>query len=256
MNPFSLEGSRGLVIGIANNQSIAWGCAQALAAQGATLAVTYLNEKAEPHVRPLAEKLDAPIILPCDVTHPGELEAVFEAVQSRWGKLDFALHAIAYARKDDLYGRYLDCSADGFAHAMSVSCHSFLRMARLAEPLMKAGGCLLTLTFSGSERYMPGYGVMGPAKAALECSVKYLAAELGAQGIRVNALSAGPIRTRAASGIPDFDALQGEMVKRTFIGRPVTIEEVGQAAAFLVSRAARATTGTIHYVDGGLHQSG
>jgi enoyl-[acyl-carrier protein] reductase I len=251
MQGFSLKDRCGLVVGIANDQSIAWGCARRFAAHGARLAVTYLNTKAEPHVRPLAEEVEAPIILPCDVTRPGELEAVFEAIRSQWGKLDFLLHAIAYARKEDLNGRMVDCSEEGFAHAMSVSCHSFIRMARLAEPLMTAGGSLLTLTFQGSERAVKGYGLMGPVKAALESSVKYLAAELSPGGIRVNALSPGPIQTRAASGIPGFDQLMDQMVARSMTGRPVTIDDVGNAAVFLASDAAASTTGTIQFVDGG-----
>jgi enoyl-[acyl-carrier protein] reductase I len=172
MEPFSLQGKRGLVVGIANDRSIAYGCARCVVAQGATVAVTYLNEKAEPYVRPLAEALRAPIIARCDVTKPGELEAVFDAMRTQWGEFDFLVHAIAYARKEDLTGRIVDCSAEGFAHAMLVSCHSFLRMARLAEPLMPHGGSLVTLTFYGSEKSVEGYGLMGPVKAALESSVK------------------------------------------------------------------------------------
>jgi enoyl-[acyl-carrier protein] reductase I len=256
MDPLSLSAKKGLVVGIANDRSIAWGCARQFAARGATLAITYLNEKAEPHVRPLAEQLQAPIIARCDVTKPGELETVFDAIRHAWGRLDFLVHAIAYARKDDLHGRLIDCPEEGFAYAMSVSCHSFVRMAHLAEPLMRDGGALLTLTFSGSERVTPGYGLMGPVKAALESCTKYLAAELGSQRIRVNALSPGPIATRASSGIPGFDTMMADIVARSFTGQPVTIDDVGHAAAFLVSDAAAAITGTIHYIDGGFHSSG
>lgn len=256
MNAFSLQQKRGLVVGIANDRSIAYGCARSFVAQGATLAITYLNEKAEPHVRPLAKQLGAPIVARCDVTKPGELEAVFDTIRAEWGTLDFLVHAIAYARKEDLTGRIVDCSAEGFAHAMTVSCHSFLRMAQLAEPLMTNGGSLVTLTFYGSEKMVEGYGLMGPVKAALESSVKYLAVELGAKGIRVNALSSGPIATRAASGIPGFDALMARMVARTPHGRAVTIDDVGHAAAYLVSDAAAAITGTVHFVDGGYHSLG
>jgi enoyl-[acyl-carrier protein] reductase I len=256
MDAFSLQGKRGLVVGIANDRSIAYGCAKAFVARGAMLAVTYLNEKAEPHVRPLAEQLHVPIIARCDVTKPGELEAVFDAIRAAWGQLDFFVHAIAYARKEDLNGRMIDCSAEGFAFAMTVSCHSFLRMAQLAEPLMTRGGSLVTLTFHGSEKSVAGYGLMGPVKAALESSVRYLAAELGPQGIRVNAVSSGPIATRAASGIPGFDALMAGMVARTPLGRAVTIDDVGHAAAHLVSGAAQAVTGAVHFVDGGYHSLG
>ena len=200
--------------------------------------------------------MTAPIIMPCDVTRPGELEAVYQAIQERWGQLDFLVHAIAFANKNDLHGRVIDCSEDGFSAAMSISCHSFLRMARLAEPLMTAGGSILTLTFSGSERVVAGYGVMGPVKAALESCVKYAAAELGGRGIRVNALSVGPIQTRAASGIPGFDELMDRVVARSFYGKAVTVDEVGAAASFLVGDDSVSTTGTIHFVDGGYHNSG
>lgn len=203
----TLDGKKGLVVGIANAHSIAWGCAQALHAAGASLAITYLNEKAEPFVRPLAEQIEAPLILPLDVRDDAQTEAVFRAIESDWGKLDFLLHAIAYAPKSDLAGRVADTSRQGFLEAMDISCHSFVRMARLAEPLMRDGGCLLTTTYYGSEKVIPHYNVMGPVKAALESSVRYLAAEMGPRRIRVNALSPGPIATRAASGITHFDEL-------------------------------------------------
>ena len=206
-NTHPLAGKRGLIVGIANEHSIAYGCAKALQAQGASLALTYLNAKAEPHVRPLAEQLNAEIILPLDVEQPGQLEAVFEAMRSRWGHIDFVIHAIAFAPADDLHGRVVDCSAEGFARAMDVSCHSFIRMARLAEPLMPQGGTLVTMSYYGAQKVIPHYGIMGPVKAALEGTVRYLAAELGPKGIRVHAVSAGPIKTRAASGIGEFDTL-------------------------------------------------
>lgn len=255
MDPFSLTGKRGLVVGIANDKSIAYGCAKAFVQRGATLAITYLNEKAEPYVRPLAERLGAKIIAPCNVNNPGELEDVFARIRKAWGRLDFLVHAVAYARKEDLHGRLVDCSEEGFASAAAISCHSFIRMARLAEPLMPDGGSLITLTFHGSEKAVQGYGIMGVIKAALESSVKYIACEFGSKRIRVNALSLGPIQTRAASGIPDFDVLMDRIVQRSFLGRPVTIEDAGNAAVFLASDASRSVTGSIYYVDGGFHSS-
>ena len=203
----SLHGKRGLVVGIANEASIAAGCARAFVAAGANLAATYLNDKALPYVRPVADPLGCKLLLPCDVRIPGQLEAVFERIRTEWGQLDFLLHAIAFAPADDLHGRVVDCSAAGFALAMDVSCHSFLRMVHLAEPLMTAGGCLLTVTFYGSERVVAHYNLMGPVKAALESAVRYTAAELGPKGIRAHAISPGAIRTRAASGIARFDEL-------------------------------------------------
>jgi enoyl-[acyl-carrier protein] reductase I len=248
-----LCGKVGLVVGIANAQSIAYGCAAAFRAAGADLAITYVNAKAEPHVRPLAETLGAPLILPCDVREPGQLEAVFDAVRATWGRLDFLLHSIAYCPKEDLHGRVVDCSADGFAVAMNVSCHSFIRMAKLAEPLMTQGGCLLTATFYGAEKVVENYNIMGPVKAALESSVRYMAAELGPKKIRVHALSPGPIATRAASGISRFDALLEQAAARAPQHQLVTIADVGACAAFLASPAAAAMTGGVHYIDGGYH---
>src|SRR3984957_4323206 len=203
----SLQGKRGLVVGIANDASIAAGCARACVAAGADLAATYLNDKARPHVSAVTDPLGCKLLLPCDVRIPGQLEATFERVRAEWGRLDFLLHAIAFAPADDLHGRVVDCSAAGFGLAMDVSCHSFLRMAHLAEPLMKSGGCLLTVTFYGSERVVQNYNLMGPVKAALESTVRYTAAELGRKGIRANAISPGAIKTRAASGIAHFDEL-------------------------------------------------
>lgn len=249
----SLAGKKGLVIGIANEQSIAWGAAQAFHAAGAELAVTWLNDKARPYVEPLAQQLAAPIQLPLDVQQEGALEAVFAAITARWGKLDFVLHSIAFARKEDLHGRVVDSSRDGFAEAMDVSCHSFLRAARLAEPLMKHGGCLLTMSYLGAEEVIANYGLMGPVKAALESSVRYLATELGPQGIRVSAVSPGPLATRAASGIADFQNLLTDATVRAPLRRLTTIEEVGALCAFLVSDAAASITGDTLYVDAGYH---
>jgi enoyl-[acyl-carrier protein] reductase I len=248
---FSLAGHKALVVGIANDQSIAWGCAQALRAQGADLAVTYLNAKAEPHVRPLAEALGAEIILPLDVSVPGQLDAVFETITTRWGRLDTLLHSIAFAPRDDLHGRVVDCSADGFALAMDVSVHSFLRMIRLAEPLMPSGGTCLSVSFFGSSRVVRHYNMMGPVKAALESAVRYAAAELGEKGISVHALSPGPLKTRAASGIDHFDALIAAATERAPMHQLVTIEDVGAYAAFLASPQARRLTGGVHDIDAG-----
>ena len=249
----SLHGKRGLVVGIANEFSIAAGCARAFVAAGAGLAATYLNDKALPHVRPVTNSLGCKLLLPCDVRVPGQLEASFERIRAEWGQLDFLLHAIAYAPADDLHGRVVDCSAAGFGLAMDVSCHSFLSMARLAEPLMPAGGCLLTVTFYGSERVVANYNLMGPVKAALESAVRYTAAELGPKQIRANAISPGPIRTRAASGIAHFDELLAAEAAAAPEHQLVDIEDVGALAAFLVSDGARRITGTIIPVDGGQH---
>ena len=248
-----LRGKRGLIVGIANEHSIAAGCATALARAGATLAATYLNAKSEPFVRAVTDVLDCPILLPCDVRVPGQLEAVFERIGEEWGGLDFVLHAIAFAPAADLHGRVTDCSAEGFAVAMDVSCHSFLSMAHLAEPLMPNGGCLLAVTFYGSARVVEHYNLMGPVKAALESSVRYVAAELGPRGIRAHAVSPGPIRTRAASGIDRFDTLLDQAAARSPERCLADIEDVGNLAAFLVSDAARHITGTIIPVDGGQH---
>ena len=248
-----LSGKRGLIVGIANDESIAAGCARAFARCGARLGVTYLNEKAAHWVEPVAEALGAEWLAPCDVREPGQLEALFERVRENWGGLDFLLHSIAFAPREDLHGRVVDSSAEGFAMAMDVSCHSFLRMAKLAEPLMADGGCLLCVTFYGSERVVEHYNLMGPVKAALESATRYVAAELGPKGIRAHAISPGPIATRAASGIDRFD----ELLERTAAQAPqrqlVDVDDVGALAAFLVSDAAKRITGTIIPVDGGQH---
>lgn len=252
----SLSGKKGLVVGIANQDSIAYGCAKAFRGAGAELAITYLNAKAEPYVRPLAEALAAPIVAPVDVGTPGQLEALFDSIRKTWGRLDFILHSIAFAARDDLHGRLVDCSAEGFASAMDVSCHSFLRMAKLAEPLMDNGGCFLTVSYYGAEKVVEDYNLMGPVKSALESCVRYMAVELGSKRIRVNAISPGPIRTRAASGLKNLDAMVERAVARTPEHRLVTIEEVGSLAAFLVSDGACSITGSTVYVDAGSHLAG
>lgn len=248
-----LAGKRGLVVGIANAQSIAAGCAAAFRDAGAELAVTYLNEKAEPFVRPVADELGAALVLPCDVRIPGQLEQVFEAVAKKWGRLDFLLHSIAFAPREDLHTSVVNCSAEGFALAMDVSCHSFIRMARLAAPLMTEGGCLLTVSFYGADRVVENYNLMGPVKAALEASVRYIAADLADRKIRAHAISTGPVKTRAASGIGRFDELIDEVRKRTPAGRLVGIEDIGRVAAFLVSGAAAPLSGSVVYADNGFH---
>lgn len=248
-----LEGKKGLVVGIANSHSIAWGCARAFRAAGADLAVTWLNDKAAPYVQPLAAQLQAPIQMPLDVEQPGQLEAVFDAVTRQWGRLDFVLHSIAFAPAADLHGRLADSSREGFLRAMDVSCHSFARMARLAEPLMKDGGSLLTMSYLGAAEVIDNYGLMGPVKAALESSVRYLAAEMGPQAIRVNAVSPGPLATRAASGIADFDQLLANAALRAPLRRLVDIDDVGALCAFLASDAGRSITGNTLYVDAGYH---
>lgn len=253
---FSLDGKKGLVVGIANEQSLAYGCARAFRDAGADLAITHLNAKAERYVRPLAEQLESPIFVPCDVTMDGQLEAVFDEIADKWGKLDFVLHSIAFAKKEDLQGRIIDCSSEGFSFAMDVSVHSFLRMAKLAEPLMNDGGSLLAMSYYGAEKAIPHYNVMGPVKAALEASVRYMAVELGSKQIRVNALSPGPVATRAASGISEFKSLLEHATEISPEHRLVTPDDVGAYAAFLVSDGARTITGNTSYVDAGYHVAG
>lgn len=248
-----LSGKRGLVLGIANEHSIAAGCARAFAACGARLGVTYLNDKARPFVEPVAKAAGAEWLAPCDVREPGQLEAVFDEARRRWGGLDFLLHSIAFAPREDLHGRVTDCTREGFAMAMDVSCHSFIRMAHLAEPLMSEGGALMCVTFYGSDRVVAHYNLMGPVKAALESATRYLAAELGQGGISVNALSPGPIVTRAASGIDRFDELLDRAAAQAPEHCHVTIEDVGALAAFLASDAGRHITGCVLPVDGGQH---
>ncbi|MBC7311790.1 MAG: enoyl-ACP reductase FabI [Rhizobium sp.] len=253
MSLTSLAGKRGLVVGIANEMSIAAGCAEAFRAAGAELAVTYLNEKAEPFVRPVTDRLGAAIVVPLDVRLPGQMEAVFERIEHEWGSLDFVLHSIAFAPREDLHTSVVNCSAEGFAMAMDVSCHSFIRMAKLAVPLMKDGGSLMTVSFYGADRVVENYNMMGPVKAALESSVRYLSADLAESRIRAYAISAGPVKTRAASGIDRFDALLDKVRERTPAHRLVGIDEIGQIAAFLASDAGAPMTGSVTYADGGFH---
>ncbi|MDI7862755.1 enoyl-ACP reductase FabI [Rhizobiaceae bacterium n13] len=248
-----LEGKKGLIVGIANDQSIAWGCAKAFRALGAELAVTYLNDKARAYVEPLARELEAPILMPLDVGAPGQMEAVFERIGEHWGELDFVVHSIAFSPKDTLQGRVVDVPRDGFLTTMDVSCWSFIRMAHLAEPLMKRGGTLFTMTYYGSQMVVKNYNVMGLAKAALESAVRYIAAELGPKGIRVHAISPGPLATRAASGIPEFDELLNRAQETAPTRSLVSIDDVGMATAFLAHDAARLITGETLYIDGGYH---
>lgn len=248
-----LTGKRGLVVGIANEHSIAAGCAKLFRAAGAELAVTYLNKKAEPYVRPVADALQARIVLPCDVSASGQLESVFERIRKDWGRLDFLLHSIAFAPGDDLHASLIDCSARGFAQAMDVSCHSFMRMAKLALPLMTEGGSLMTMSFYGADRAVDHYNVMGPVKAALESSVRYLAVDLAVRRIHVHAISAGAVKTRAASGIDHFDALLDDVRSHTPAQHLVTIEEIGRIAAVLASDAGMTLTGSVIYADAGFH---
>jgi len=248
-----LEGKKGLILGIANERSIAYGCGKVFHALGAELAVTFGKEKSERFVKPLAEQLASPIFMLCDVEIPGQLEAVFERVSQVWGRLDFVLHSIAYAPKEDLHARVTDCSREGFLQAMATSCYSLIHTVRLAEPLMGGGGSILTVTYYGSEKVVANYNVMGPVKAALESCVRYMAAELGPKMIRINALSPGPISTRAASGIDHFDALMERAVEAAPEHHLVSIEDVGAFAAFLVCDGAKSITGGVHYVDGGYH---
>jgi enoyl-[acyl-carrier protein] reductase I len=248
-----LSASKALVVGIANEHSIAWGCAKAFRELGADVAVTYLDEKALPYVQPLAAELESPLFLPLDVSVPGQLEAVFEAIGRKWGRLDILVHSIAWAPKDDLQGGLLNCSAEGFAKAIDVSCHSFIRMAKLAAPLMKDGGTMFAMSYYGANRVVPNYNVMGPVKAALEASCRYLAYELGPQRIRVHAMSPGPLKTRAASGLKDFDLLLTEAAQKAPLGELVDIMDVGFACAYLATPYARRISGETVYVDGGVH---
>lgn len=248
-----LKGKRGLVVGIANEHSIAFGSAAKLRAFGAELAITYLNEKAKPYVQPLGEHIQASFMMPLDIEKPGEAEAVFDRIKREWGRLDFLIHSIAFAPKDDLHGRVIDCSLQGFQQAMRVSCYSFIELARLAEPLMTEGGAILTMSYYGADKVVNHYNVMGPVKAALEATVRYLSAELGGKDIRVYAVSPGPLKTRASSGIDAFDELVQAAVTRSPEHRLVDIAEVGRVVAFLVGGAASGMTGDTIFVDGGLH---
>ena len=248
-----LSGKRALVTGIANGHSIAYGCAKAFRELGADIVVTYLNDKAKAYVEPLARELAAPIFMPLDVARPGELEAVFDRIAKEWGRLDILVHSIAWAPKDDLQGGLLDVSADGFAKAMDVSCHSFIRMAKLAAPLMTEGGTMFAMSYLGANRVVSNYNVMGPIKAALECACRYLAYELGPKHIRVHPISPGPLKTRAASGLKDFDILLAEAAQKAPVGELVDIMDVGFACAYLATPYARRVTGDTVYVDGGVN---
>jgi enoyl-[acyl-carrier protein] reductase I len=249
----SLEGRKGLIVGIANEHSIAWGCAKAFRMLGAELAVTYLNDKAKKFVEPLARELDASLLMPLDVQVAGQLEAVFERIEREWGRLDFLVHSIAFSPKEALHGRVVDVAQAGFTTTMEVSCWSFIRMAHLAEPLMKNGGTLFTMTYYGSQMVIENYNIMGVAKAALESAVRYIAAELGPKGIRVHAISPGPLATRAASGIPEFDELLEKAKAKAPARSLVSIDDVGHATAFLALDGARLITGETLYIDGGYH---
>ena len=248
-----LKDAKALVVGIANRDSIAYGCAKAFHELGADLAITYLNDKAKPYVQPLANELDASIFMPLDVSTPGALEAVFDAIAAKWERLDILVHSIAFAPKDDLQGKVLDCSAAGFATAMDVSCHSFVRMAKLAAPLMRNGGSMFAMSYYGANKVVPTYSIMGPVKAALEACCRYLAYELGPRGIRVHAISPGPLKTRAASGIRDFDRLLNDAAQRAPLGELVDVMDVGFTCAFLATPYARRLSGETLYVDGGVN---
>ncbi len=248
-----MTGKRGIIFGVANDMSIAWGIAQQLHAEGATLAFTYLNEALEKRVRPLAESLGAELILPCDVASDADIEQVFAEVEKAWGSIDFVVHAVAFANREDLKHPFSQTSRDGFKLAMDISAYSLVAVTRYAAPLMKKGGSIVTMTYLGAQRAVPNYNVMGVAKAALEASVRYLAAELGEKGIRVNAISAGPIRTLAASGIANFKAKIRLMDEHAPLRRTVTQEEVGKSALYFLSDLASGVTGEIHYVDAGFN---
>ena len=248
-----MKEKKALVVGIANEHSIAYGCARAFRELGAEVAVTYLNEKAKPYVEPLARELEAKIFMPLDVSTAGELEAVFERIRREWGQLDILVHSIAFAPKDDLQGGLVNCSASGFSTAMDISCHSFIRMARLAAPLMKDGGTMFAMSYHGAQKVVPDYNVMGPVKAALEAVCRYLAYELGHRKIRVHAISPGPLKTRAASGLKDFDRMLNDAVERSPMGELVDIMDVGFACAFLATPYGRRLTGQTMYVDGGVN---
>jgi enoyl-[acyl-carrier protein] reductase I len=247
-----LKNKKALVVGIANEHSIAYGCAKAFREVGAELAITYLNEKAKPHVEPLANELGAAMFLPMDVSNPGELESVFDQIEQKWGHLDILVHSIAFAPKEDLQGGLLNCSSNGFSIAMDISCHSFIRMARLAAPLMKDGGTMFAMSYHGAQKVVVNYNVMGPVKAALEAVCRYLAYELGNRKIRVHAISPGPLKTRAASGLKDFDRMLNDAVERSPVGELVDIMDVGFTCAFLATPFGRRLTGQTIYVDGGI----
>lgn len=246
-----LAGKKALVVGVANEDSIAYGCAKAFRSVGADLAISWLNEKARRWVEPLALELEASITGELDVTVPGQLEALFDQIRAKWGRLDILVHSIAFAPKEDLQGGLLNCSAEGFAKAMDISCHSFVRMAKLAAPLMTEGGSMFAMSYLGANRVVTNYNVMGPVKAALEAVCRYLAYELGPQSIRVHAISPGPLKTRAASGLKDFETLLNEAARKAPLGELVDIMDVGYTCAYLATPFARRVTGELVYVDGG-----
>jgi enoyl-[acyl-carrier protein] reductase I len=248
-----MRGKRGLILGLANNRSIAWGIAKACHAQGAELAFTYQGDALKKRVEPLAQEVGGIVLGHCDVLEPVTVESAFAALEAKWGGLDFLVHAIAFSDKDQLSGRYIDTTPENFCKTLLVSCYSFTALARRAQPLMSRGGSLLTLTYYGAEKWMPHYNVMGVAKAALEASVRYLAADLGASDIRVNAISSGPIKTLAASGIGDFRYILKWNEHNAPLRRSVTIEEVGDTAVYFLSDLSRAVTGEVHHVDAGYH---
>jgi enoyl-[acyl-carrier protein] reductase I len=256
MNRFDLTGKKGLIVGIANQHSIAYGCAKVLKDQGANLAITYLNEKAKPYVEPLAEEVNAELFLPCDVSIPEQVDALFDEIKNHWGELDFLIHSIAFAPLEDLRGRLIDSSRDGFLMAMDISCHSLMRLANKAEGLMKNGGSIYAMTYLGSEKVIENYNLMGPVKAALESSVRYLAYELGEKNIRVHAISPGPIATRAASGLAEFDDLLEQVDQRSPLKKNIEPNDVGALVSFLVSDAAAVITGDTLYIDRGYHIMG
>jgi enoyl-[acyl-carrier protein] reductase I len=253
MNRFDLTDKKGLIVGIANQHSIAYGCAKVLKEQGANLAITYLNEKAKPYVEPLAEEINAELFLPCDVSQQDQVDALFDEIESHWGEFDFLIHSIAFAPLEDLRGRLIDSSRDGFLTAMDISCHSLMRLANKAEGLMNNGGCIFAMTYLGSEKVIKNYNLMGPVKAALESSVRYLAYELGEKNIRVHAISPGPIATRAASGLAEFDDLLDQVNQRSPLKKNIEPDDVGALVSFLVSDAAAAITGDTLYIDRGYH---
>ncbi|KTD79323.1 enoyl-ACP reductase FabI [Legionella waltersii] len=247
---------KGLIVGVANKDSIAWGCAKILYEAGSELAITYQNEKTKEYVQPLVNSISCPIFMPLDVRDDAQLEDLFQRIKTHWGKLDFIIHAIAFAPKSDLQGRVVDCSRDGFITAMDISCHFFIRLAKAAESLMRAGGSLITMSYYGAEKVVKNYNLMGPVKAALETTVRYLAMELGSKKIRVNAISPGPINTRAASGLSDFDQLMEKAANEAPLHQLVTIDAIGEMTTFLVSPKAQYITGQVIYVDGGYNIRG
>ena len=251
-----MAGKKGLIMGVANDRSIAWGIAKAVSDQGAEIAFTYQGEALKKRVMPLAESIGCKVVLPCDVTDSKSLDAVFDTLRERWGKLDFVVHAIAFSDKEQLKGRYIDTTADNFATTMLISCYSFTAVCQRAQTMMPEGGSLLTLTYFGAERVMPHYNVMGVAKAALEASVRYLADDLGRQGIRVNAMSAGPMKTLAASGIGDFRYILKWNQYNSPLRRNVTLEDIGGSGIYLLSELSSGVTGEVHHVDSGFHVVG